>query len=134
MTTVRVFRLDYAYSGNHVVVPVRLFPAGRPPITVNAVLDTGAAISFFDRALLPILGITDVSSGTKIPLTAANNDPADGYAFPVHLEIFGAPMTVPLTFSPDWPEGTTNLLGMQGFFDQVEVGLDHSARRLYVNI
>lgn len=110
---------------------IRIRPSSGPTFTVQAVLDTGAAISYFDRALLPPLGITDVTTGRPIDLRAASGERSTGYVHSVNIEFVGHPMTIPVAFCPDWPEGTDNLLGMEGFFEQLRAAFEHRARRFY---
>jgi hypothetical protein len=110
---------------------IRIRPSSGPTFTVQAVLDTGAAISYFDRALLPPLGITDVTAGRPIDLRAASGERSTGYVHSVNIEFVGHPMTIPVAFCPDWPEGTDNLLGMEGFFEQLRAAFEHRARRFY---
>ena len=127
---------EYSYNpADHTVnVPIRVLVPSRPPLTVIALLDTGAATSCFDRALCPVLGISDIGQGQPIPIRLANNDQRTGYVHQVEIEFLGHRMTIPVVFSPDFPEGTDNLLGMEGFFDQVTVAFQHRNRKIFATI
>jgi hypothetical protein len=126
------FDQELSYGDTHVVsVPIRV---ENLPYLIDAILDTGASVSTFDRALLPDLHISDVRTGIEIDLMAANNQRGKGYLHPLQIEILGNRLSVPVAFSPDWPEGTKNLLGMRGFFEQALVAFEHQRRRLYYTI
>lgn len=122
----------YAASQQSALVPIRLRPPAGVPFVVNGLLDSGATVSSFDRALLRPLGITDLTTGTPTKLTAANGDTKDGYIHEITIEFLGRGMSVPVAFCAAWPEGTTNLLGMRGFFDQMVIAFEHMQRRVHV--
>jgi len=42
-------------------------------------------------------------------------------------------MTIPVSFCPSWPTGTPNLLGMEGFFDQLLIALEHREKKIYLS-
>ena len=131
MTTLS-FEREMGYGDTHTIsVPVRL---QNLPYLVDAILDTGAAVSSFNRALLPDLGISDVKSGTKIEVRAANNVRRRAYIHTLRAEVLGHTLMIPVAFCPAWPEGTKNLLGMRGFFEQVLMAFDHQHRRIYYTI
>jgi hypothetical protein len=126
------FEHEWTYGDTHTIsVPIRIENLS---YLVDAILDTGAAVSIFDRALLPDLGISDISSGTEIPLRVANNVRGIGYLHSLRIEILGHLLTIPVAFSPDWPEGTRNLLGMRGFFEQALIAFEHQTRKLHYTI
>jgi hypothetical protein len=130
--TILSFDHEYEYGTGHVAaVPIRV---ENLPYLVEAILDTGAAVSLFDRALLPDLGITDVTKGTEITLRAANDQTAKGYLHTLQIEIFSRRLLIPAAFSPFWPEGTKNLLGMRGFFEQALVAFEHQRRTIHYTI
>jgi hypothetical protein len=123
---------EWGYGDTHTVsLPIRL---ENLPYLVEAILDTGASVSVFDRALLPDLGISDVTVGTEIPVAVANGQRGKAYLHSLEIEILGHRLTVPIGFCPDWPEGTKNLLGMRGFFEQSLVAFDHQGRTIYYTI
>jgi hypothetical protein len=130
------FAVEHDYSARpedqELAVQIRLFPTAGIPLVVTALVDTGASISLFDRSLLPLLGISDVTTGYKFEVMAANNQTADAYAHDVKIEFLGTQLLVPIGFCPTWPDGTPNLLGMKGFCDQLHLGLKHRDRLLYV--
>lgn len=133
MTIPLTFDEELDYGNRHKIsVPIRV---ENLPYQIQAIIDTGAGVSCFDRAILPDLGIGDVTTGTAIPIRAANDDgsgpAATGYLHPLQIEIFGRSMNIPVAFSLDWPEGTANLLGMRGFFEQMLIGFEHQQRRMY---
>lgn len=128
MTTVS-FDGDLHYGNRHTVsVPVRI---ENLPFLVEAIIDTGAAVSSFDRALLSDLWISDVTAGTEIKLTAANDQRGRGYLHQLHVDVLGHGLLIPVAFCLDWPEGTRNLLGMRGFFEQGIFGFDHRERTMH---
>jgi hypothetical protein len=126
------FDQELAYGNTHTVsVPIRV---ENLPYLVNAVLDTGAAVSAFDRALLPDLGIADIRGGTEIDIRAAGNQKALGYLHSLRVEVLGRALTIPVAFCPEWPEGTRNLLGMRGFFEQALMAFEHQSRKIHYTI
>ena len=128
MTTL-IFDNEFDYGNRHTIsVPVRV---ENLPYLVDAIIDTGAAVSSFDRALLPDLGISDITTGTEIELRAANNSAGVGYLHSLQVEVLGRQLTIPVAFSSDWPEGTRNLLGMRGFFELMAVAVEHRSRRMH---
>jgi hypothetical protein len=143
VTTLR-FQQEHDYGrgdddhGVHVVV--RLFPPGGPELTVNALLDTGAEHSIFDKALLRDLGIADVTAVAPEDITwvlpadeADERNKKPAYVHHIAVEWLGYRMTVPIAFVPSWPEGIDNLLGMKGFFEELVIALSHRDRMLYVS-
>lgn len=130
MTALLTFDEELDYGDRHrISIPIRV---ENLPYQVEALIDTGAGVSCFDRALLPDLAIGDVTTGIAIPVRSANDAVAGtGYLHSIRIEIFGRDMTIPVAFCPDWPEGTPNLLGMRGFFEQMLIGFDHQQRRMY---
>jgi predicted aspartyl protease len=126
------FERELGYGDTHTIsVPVRL---QNLPYLVDAILDTGAAVSSFDRALLPDLGISEVRSGTEIEVRAANDERALAYIHTVRVEVLGHVLMIPVAFCPDWPEGTRNLLGMRGFFEQALIAFEHQYRKIHYTI
>ena len=130
------FHSEYSYNPTEhsVSVPIRILVPLQPPLTVKALLDTGAAISCFDRALCPVLGIGDIRQGRDIPIRLANNEQLTGYVHQIDIEFFGHRMTIPAVFCPDFPEATENLLGMEGFFEQIVVAFQHRNRKIFATI
>ncbi|MEX2158667.1 MAG: retropepsin-like aspartic protease [Dehalococcoidia bacterium] len=131
-------RYQHHYNGpddyDLINVVVRVFGTNEaPPISINALLDTGAEHSVFDKALLPLLEIADVTVGTPYLVQTADNREAMGYLHDLDVEFLGYQFTVPVGFVPAWPEGIDNLLGMGGFFDQMVFGIDHRTRNLAFN-
>lgn len=103
-------------------------------MTVNALLDTGAEFSVFDKSLAQALGVVDISSGRALRLRTADEREYVGYQHNVTIEFLGHRVSVPVAFCPDWPEGIDNLLGMGGFFDRFIVAFDHRARAVYAAV
>lgn len=125
------FPHNYPYSDRKCIVPVILDPRGLQ-VSVPAVLDTGAWTSMFDKALAGPLGISDIATGTAIHGTTANGEESTGYRHDIELGVLGQILTVPVAFFPDWPDGVTNLLGMEGFFDQIgRVAFIHRNHLMY---
>src|SRR3972149_8355345 len=132
MTIVLGFEEAYTYGRAHrAEVPVT-FPRGIPgPFTVMAMLDPGAWTSVFSRSIAPRLGIVDVSAGQRERFTLPNGNSVWGYSHTTQIEFLGNALTIPLAFCPDFPEGSPNLLGMRGFFEQLTVALEHGSRKVY---
>lgn len=133
------FAEQYYYDGadddHRPLVVVRLFPPNAPPLTINALLDTGAEWSVFSKALAPDLGIPDVTQGAlrTVPLQTADNTPERlGFVHEIELEWLGNRLTVPIAFVREWPDDIDNLIGMQGFFEELVVGFHHQQRMVYV--
>jgi hypothetical protein len=130
------FTAEYDYDAGpyvHLVyVPFRLFTAGQLPLAQRAVLDTGASFSVLDKALAPLIGIDHIESGEPLDLRTANDEPHRAYLHDIQIEFLGFAMTVPVAFVPSWPEGIDNVLGMYGFFDQLDTALLGKQKRLLV--
>lgn len=134
---------DYRRSGDdhRLQIVVRLLADGSLPLTVNALLDTGAEYSVFDKALLPGLGIAEVTKvGSPddviaiMPANLADESKKDvAYVHRIRIEWLGFQMTVPIAFCPSWDEGIDNLLGMRGFFEQLDVAVSHQNRMVYAS-
>ena len=122
----------YAPADHGVKLTVTLFAKGGPQFDVQALLDSGAAISVFDRAYASAIGIDDIPSGRPVPVQAANEEhqTATGYVHDIVIEVLGRTLLIPAVFVPDWPEGTPNLLGMEGFFTRWAFGFQHTQGRL----
>lgn len=89
-------------------------------------------MSVFDHAILPSIGIPDVTTGTEVWLTAASGEQKKGYQHRLKIEFLGRPLTIPVAFCPAWPAGRPNLLGMEGFFEQLVIAFEHEYRRVSV--
>lgn len=118
-------------QGHRTTIQILLIPRDGEPFVQNAILDTGAGVSSFDKALAKRLGFDDLTTGTKTTVRAADGQQADAYIHSVRIELFGNPMTIPVAFCPAWPEGTSNLLGMAGFFEQMIAAFDHRNRTFF---
>jgi len=115
-------------------VQIRIFPKGigSVPVAITAVLDSGASVSMFDKSLLGLFGIADIATGQKGEVRTANNEIADAFVHNLDIEFLGRQMTIPVMFSPVWPDGTPNLLGMKGFFEQLLIAFKHQERAALV--
>ena len=124
------FRDEFTYRGHKATTLVELVrPWVRTVLKVEMSLDTGAEISVLNRMFLRQLRL-NVTDGSSATLTVANGDTAQAYIHPVEIRFLGRQMTVQVAICPDWD--TENLLGMQGFFDQMVVAFDHAQWRIYV--
>ena len=125
------FPSTYSYSSHRCIVPVVLDPTGIG-VSVQAVIDTGAWTTVFDKALASLVGIPDITAGREIGGTAANGEEATGYQFDVPLGILGHRLIVPVAFFPGWPIGVPNLLGMEGFLNRVgTMAFNHQNHLMY---
>jgi len=135
MTTIR-FRQEFFYNGpasdDQIVVNLRVFPPNGPPLSQIAILDTGAEYSLFDKALLPLLGIANMTTGVRYNVDLADEQRKVAYLHNLDIEFEGHRLNVPVGFSDDFPEGVGNVLGMNGFCDQFVFGLDHQTRMLFL--
>jgi predicted aspartyl protease len=121
------FENEHHYDGNKAFVSIRIL--GRSiEINLDMVLDTGAVLTVLNRKMIPVLGI-NVEMGDPIEVMVANKDVATGYVHEVEIDFLGRKLSLPAVICPDWD--TQNLLGMQGFFDQMVVAFDHAERRVY---
>jgi hypothetical protein len=132
------FDLEHDYDSgipddHELGVIIRVFPTGLIPIAVNAQIDTGASISMFDKSLLPLFGITDITTGSGFPVETANRQRETAYAHDIEIEFLGMRMAIPVGFCAAWPDGTPNLLGMKGFLEHLQIGLRHGNRLLYLS-
>ncbi len=122
---------DYDSDGNHdIPVEVILNGQGNTPVVIDAIIDTGASISLFDKSVAQLLGI-DIPTGKPLKVRTASNDEYDAYIHPVDLEFLGLALNIPIAFCPAWDD-VTNLLGMEGFAEALQLGLKHAERTLLV--
>jgi len=121
------FENEHRYDGNKALVLVRL-PQARLHTRVEMVLDSGAEISLLNRQFIRTLNLT-IEDGEPIDLMVANKDVARAYIHPVEIDFIDRRLTIQAAICPDWD--TQNLLGMQGFFEQMVVAFDHAERRIY---
>ncbi len=129
------FTREHPYSSaSHLVnVPIRIRPTGSAPFAERAILDTGAAISRFDKSILPKVGIGDITSGTPWPVRVADNVEYPGYMHNIEIEFLSRVMRIPAVFCDDW-DVVDNLLGMRGFFEQMLAAFDHAKRKFYFTV
>jgi len=132
MAITRIFSQSHTYPGGRPEVPIRIHRQSGRPFTVIAALDTGAYMSVFDHAILPTIGINNVTTGKRVWLTAANGQQDQGYEHSLKIEFLGRPMTIPVAFCPAWPRGMPNLLGNAGFFGQLIIAFEHGFKRFSV--
>lgn len=126
MTTI-TFDHQFVYSGNKVVVRVRPVRA-RLHSHIEMVVDTGAGISILDRGFAAALGL-EVRHGRHVVIDVANGQSADGFVHDVEVEVLGRQLTIPVAICPHWK--MQNLLGMNGFLDQLVIAFDHANHRIY---
>lgn len=127
----------YPVGEHRILVPVKIRPSSGIDFEITALLDSGAEISVFSRALLPHLGIADVTvGGLDTEMTSLNQvgTSEGGYIHDVEVGIFGRTLTIPVAICPTWPDGIQNVLGMEGFFDRWHFAFDHDMRRLYYSV
>jgi len=121
------FADEHLYDGHKAFVWVRIF--GRSvEVNLDMILDTGASLTLLNRKLIPVLRL-DVERGEPIDVMVANKEVARAYVHELVIDFLGRRMIVPAAICPDWD--TQNLLGMQGFFEQMVVAFDHAERRIY---
>jgi hypothetical protein len=120
----------YSSAGHTVNFPIRIRPSGAKPFAERAILDTGAGISRFDKSILAKLGVTDITSGKPMKLRMADNKEYDGYVHQVDIEFLGRALRIPAVFCAEW-DAVDNLLGMEGFFQQMLAAFDHARRHFY---
>ncbi len=123
------FDLEYAYSGDEIVVAVSLPSAPDAP-PFEMLLDTGSSFSTLHHDLLPLLGIDDLGAGTAATIVVAGGQLERCWIHAVEIELLGRRMTIQAAFCPAWD--MMNLLGMHGFMDQLTFAVDHRAHRLYL--
>lgn len=125
----------YPPADHRVLVTVEVHPPTGVYFEIKALLDTGASISHFDRALWPQLGVADIKAGIPTDVSSASQGatptPDVGYIHDIDVRVLGRALKIPVVLCPTWPEGTPNLLGMEGFFDHWRFAFDHSTRRVY---
>ena len=128
-------RLDFdresTYAGDSIQVSVRIKPPSGAPFRAYAFLDTGASLSVFDITVAKPAGIDRLQDGRRIRMKTADGTEATGYVFELSMEFEGYDLLVPVAFCPDWPPHTKNLLGMEGFLEQIDFGLIHADRRAF---
>lgn len=135
------FDLDHDYNSgadvHQALVHVRVFKKDGIPLSLQALLDTGASFCSFDKDVAELIGIDNIESGEARHIAAANVDEGSGdyeimYLHEVEIEFLGHKMNVPMGFVPTWPSGTQNLLGMKGFFESMHAAFLHGERRFLV--
>lgn len=137
MTQTIAFTQEFGYpSERRPSLTIEVIPPTGGRYEVPVILDTGAAISMFDHARAARMGIPNVTQGYTKRFNAftASNEQSVGYLHDVEIVFLGRTVTIPIAFCPDWPQGTNNLLGMEGFFEQGIFGFDHVRRMVYLRI
>ena len=115
---------------DNIPVEVILNLPGDLPVAIDAIIDTGASFSVFDKSVAELLEI-DIPSGEEITLRTASNEEFVAYKHPVDLEFLGIRLNATVAFCPDW-EDVENLLGMEGFLEHLTFGLKHAERTVLV--
>lgn len=122
--------ITYPRRDQNVHVTLR-FPDAQVPTSLRLLLDTGAAVTILDRKWAKHLNIPNIMSSTEsISFVLADKSTVRGYVHPVRVEFLGRSMTIDAAFVPN--KDMASLIGMRGFFDQMQVGFDHAARKTYV--
>jgi hypothetical protein len=121
------FPTEHRYEGHKALVSVRLTSA-RIPTWVEMTVDSGAEISLLNRSLAKQLEIR-IEDGEFFSLEVASGHIAIAYRHNVPIDLLGHAMTIPVLLCPEWD--TQNLLGMEGFFDQMVIAFDHAQKRIY---
>ena len=111
---------------------------GDSQVDTEAMLDTGASICIFDAGLASVL---------NIPLTRARRVPILGLdgairAAPlVAIDLVVLPESagirlgqIPVAFLDDIERTVGNLLGREGFFSAVDLGLSHTHRTIHLGL
>ncbi len=117
-------------------VKLRIHPDKGQPYEVDAVLDTGAAVSRLSPSLLADFGITRADQGyiRTHDVLAADNQTATGYVHRVPIEFDGRMLEIDALFLPDWGDHVTNLLGLEGFLDRMIFGFQHSGHSFFYSL
>jgi hypothetical protein len=127
---------QFAYRhGDRPTVIVRLV-YGDSQVDTDAMLDTGAGLCIFDASLASIL---------NIPLTRARRVPIlglDGAVRAARLALLDLTVLpesagirlnqTPVAFLDGVQRTVGNLLGREGFFSAVDLGLSHARRAIYL--
>jgi hypothetical protein len=125
--------LIYAVEDGVATVKIRIHPVRGQPYEVDAVLDTGAAVSRFSPSLLPDFGIAAVDRNyiEEFQARVANNQIATAYIHEVPIEFDGRMLTIKAAFCPVWGENVKNLLGLDGFLDGMIFGFEHRGHSFF---
>lgn len=117
-------------------VDIRIHPVTGNPYKVDAVLDTGAAVSRLSTRLLPDFGITNAAANYEYTMTVrvANNQTTQAYIHKVPIEFDGHMMEIEAAFCPAWGPAVVNLLGLKTFFDRMRMGFEHRGHSFYYTI
>lgn len=128
--------LIYTVEDGIAIVKIRIHPVTGEPYEVDAVLDTGAAVSRFSPSLLPDLGVAAVDRNyvETFRARAANNQATIGYVHDVPIEFDGRMITIKAAFCPAWGENVKNLLGLEGFLDRMIFGFQHSGHSFFYSL
>lgn len=93
------------------------------PVSVMALIDSGADVSFCARSIGDWLGVT-FRGKQKVTFTAANNQTFEASPETVTLTVGSKSYECPFYFSEDLPPQTPIILGQRGFFDHFVVTFD----------
>ncbi len=117
-------------------VKIRIHPARGQPYEVDAVLDTGAAVSRLSPSLLADFGIARADQGydRTYDVRAADNETATAYVHRVSIEFDGRMLEIDAAFLPDWGDDVMNLLGLKGFLDRMICGFEHRGHSFFYSL
>ncbi|MGH9899555.1 MAG: aspartyl protease family protein, partial [Pyrinomonadaceae bacterium] len=111
-------------------IPLKL-SVGLKTVKFSAKLDTGASFCIFQRVYGETLGI-DVEKGYLEQIVLANGNVIDVYGHDVTLSAFDLQLDVTVYFASD-PTFRRNVLGRQGWLQQLQLGLIDYDGKLYVS-
>lgn len=107
------------------------FPDAKTPLSLRLLLDTGSAITILNRGLASVLNISEITETKEfIDLTLADLRTVRAYVHPVRVEFLGRQLTIDAAFVES--HDTASVIGMRGFFDQMQIAFDHASRRVHV--
>lgn len=107
------------------------FPDARVPVSLRLLLDSGAGMTVLNRRWANHLNIPKITSSKEtVDFTLADKRVIKGYVHPVRVEFLGRSLTIDAAFVPT--SETESFIGMRGFFDKMQVGFDHAARKIHV--
>jgi hypothetical protein len=111
---------------------------GDSQVDTEAMLDTGASVSIFDASLAALLDIS-LARARRIPVLGLDGTIRAAALVPLDLAVLPVSAGISLERMPiaflDGIERTVgNLLGRDGFFSAVDLGLSHARRTIHLGL
>jgi hypothetical protein len=111
---------------------------GDSQVDAEAMLDTGASVSIFDASLASLLDIS-LARARRIPVLGLDGKIRAAALVPLDLAVLPVSAgirlgQIPVAFLDNIERTVGNLLGREGFFSAVDLGLSHARRTIHLSL